>query len=90
MTINLAVYSDVCFWHIADVPLALTNVCFHQIVQGLSSVIAGVSALSNAAGDRHGTVQGVTLQDNHLAVLCVNACGSVGLSFIEKHLFMPM
>ena len=62
----------------------------HQIVQGLSSVIAGVSALSNAAGDRHGTVQGVTLQDKHLAVLCVNACGSVGLSFIEKHLFTPM
>ena len=43
-----------------------------------------------AAGDRHGTAQGITLQDKHLAVLCVHACGTVGLCFIEKHLFAPM
>ena len=42
------------------------------------------------AGDRHGTAQGITLQDKNLAVLCVHACGTVGLCFIEKHLFAPM
>jgi hypothetical protein len=30
----------------------------HQIVSGLASVIGGVSAVSNDAGDRHGTAQG--------------------------------
>jgi hypothetical protein len=59
-------------------------------VQGLATAIGGIAAISNAAGDRHGTVQGVTLQDKHLAVLCVHAGGAVGLSFIEKHLFAPM
>ena len=62
----------------------------HQIIQGLTGVIGGVAGVSNAAGDRHGTAQGVTLQDKYLAVLCVHACGAVGLSFIEKHLFAPM
>jgi hypothetical protein len=62
----------------------------HQIVQGLATVIGGVAAISNVAGDRHGTVERVSLQDKHLAVLCVHSCGAVGLSFIEKHLFAPM
>jgi hypothetical protein len=62
----------------------------HQIVSGLASVIGGVSAISNDAGDRHGTAQGVSLEDRYLATLCVNACGAVGLSFIERHLFAPM
>jgi Abortive infection C-terminus len=62
----------------------------HQIITGLTSVIGGVAGISNAAGDRHGTAQGITLQDKHLAVLCVHSCGAVGLCFIEKHLFTPM
>jgi hypothetical protein len=70
--------------------LRATNQSEHQIVQGLATAIGGIAAISNAAGDRHGTVQGVTLQDKHLAVLCVHACGTVGLSFIEKHLFAQM
>jgi Abortive infection C-terminus len=62
----------------------------HQIITGLTSVIGGVAGISNAAGDRHGTAQGITLQDKHLAVLCVHSCGAVGLCFIEKNLFTPM
>lgn len=59
----------------------------HQVLQGLVTTIEGVSSISNAAGDRHGTVAGVKLNDNYLATLCVNACGAVALSFIAKHLF---
>jgi Abortive infection C-terminus len=70
--------------------LRADNPSEHQIVQGLTTAIGGVAAISNAAGDRHGTVQGVSLQDKHLAVLCVHACGVVALSFIEKRLFAPM
>ena len=57
--------------------------------QGLRASSAA-SPVSAAAGDRHGTAQGITLQDKNLAVLCVHACGTVGLCFIEKHLFAPM
>jgi len=57
--------------------LRADNQSEHQIVQGLTTAIGGVAAISNAAGDRHGTAQGVSLQDKHLAVLCVHACGVV-------------
>ena len=62
----------------------------HQVLQGLTSVIEGVASISNSAGDRHGTVGGGSLDDPHLAVLCVNSCGTVGLSFINKHLLTPV
>ncbi|WP_421910620.1 abortive infection family protein [Marinobacter sp.] len=66
------------------------NQAEHQLLQGLVSTIDGVSSISNNAGDRHGTVAGVNLDDPHLAYLCVNACGTAGLCFIKKHLFEPM
>lgn len=67
-----------------------SNQSEHNIVQGLSNAIGGIAAISNMAGDRHGTPQGVSLQDRYLATLCVQACGAVGLSFIERHLFAPI
>lgn len=66
------------------------NQAEHQILQGLASTVNGIATVSNEAGDRHGTVAGVSLDDPHLAKLCVNACGTIGLSFIEKHLLTPM
>lgn len=62
----------------------------HQLHQGIVTTVEGVAAISNAAGDRHGTVAGVSLDDPHLAYLCVNACGTVGLCFVKKHLFGPL
>lgn len=58
----------------------------HQVIKGLASVINGVSALSNDAGDRHGTIGGRTIDDPRLAELCVNICGTIGVLFIELHL----
>jgi hypothetical protein len=58
----------------------------HQILTGLASVIAGVAALSNEAGDRHGTIGGASIDDPTLAELCVNACGTIGILFVELHL----
>jgi len=59
----------------------------HQLHQGLVTTVEGIANISNAAGDRHGTVAGVSLDDPHLAYLCVNACGTIGLCFVKKHLF---
>jgi len=59
----------------------------HQIFSGLASVINGLASLSNEAGDRHGTVGGVGIEDPTIAELCVNASGTIGILFIEIHLF---
>jgi hypothetical protein len=58
----------------------------HQIVHGLSSVVNGLAALSNNGGDRHGLVNGQSIDDPGLASLCVNAAGTVGLALIDFHL----
>lgn len=58
----------------------------HQILSGLASVVGGISALSNESGGRHGTVGGVEIENSAIADLCVNACGTIGLFFIELHL----
>jgi hypothetical protein len=61
----------------------------HQLFTGLTNVINGLCTIANAAGDRHGTVGGRSIDDPYLADLCVNAAGTVGLAFIELHLFTP-
>lgn len=59
----------------------------HQIIQGLANIINGVATLSNRAGDRHGLIDGLSIDDPSLASFVVNACGVLGLFFIELHLF---
>lgn len=58
----------------------------HQVLSGLANVINGLSAISNAAGDRHGLVQGQSIDDPSVASLCVNAAGTIGLAMIDMHL----
>jgi|GEM_PF-2288159 len=58
----------------------------HQVLAGLASIVGGISALSNESGGRHGTVGGVEIENSAIADLCVNACGTIGLFFIELHL----
>lgn len=62
----------------------------HQILSGLGAVINGLATISNAAGDRHGNVGGKSIDDPYFANLCINAAGTIGLAFIEMHLFTPM
>ncbi len=59
----------------------------HQIISGMSSVIQGLAAISNNAGDRHGLVVGQSIDDPGLAQLCIHAAGTVGIAMIELHLF---
>lgn len=61
----------------------------HQIIAGLSSVVTGVAAISNAAGDRHGSVGGVKLEDEEMATLIVNACGTLAAFLVNRHLLAP-
>lgn len=63
------------------------NQATHQILSGLGNVVQGLAALSNEAGDRHGLVQGQSIDDPGLAQLCVYAAGTIGIAFIELHLF---
>jgi hypothetical protein len=62
----------------------------HQIFTGMTSVVNGLASLSNIAGDRHGTIGGIAIEDPSIAELCVNFCGSMGIFFIELHLFMEI
>jgi hypothetical protein len=62
----------------------------HRMMQGLANVINGVAGLSNAAGDRHGLINGVEIDDPAVAGFALNAAGSVGLFFIEIHLLTPI
>jgi len=59
----------------------------HQmIVSGISSITNAVAALSNKDGDRHGSVESIG-NPKILAPLVLNLCGSIGIYFIELHLF---
>jgi len=62
----------------------------NRILGGLTNVVHGLAELSNSAGDRHGLVQGQTIDDPGLGHLCINAAGTVGLAIIELHLFGPV
>lgn len=46
--------------------------------------------MSNAAGNRHGTIAGVSIESDAIAELCVNACGTLGIAFIGLHLLTGM
>lgn len=59
----------------------------HRILNGLTNIINGVAGLSNKAGDRHGLIKGMSIDDPCIANTVVNACGTVGLFSIELHLF---
>lgn len=63
---------------------------FHQIVSGLARTIYGIATISNADGNRHGLVHGQSIDDPGIANLVVNACGTIGLAFIELHLFSAL
>jgi hypothetical protein len=60
----------------------------HQVFSGFASVLNGLASLSNEAGDRHGNIGGAAIDDPAIAEMCVNACGTIALLFIELHLFM--
>ena len=62
----------------------------HQIFTGLSSIINGISSISNIAGDRHGTVFGQSIDEPFVAQLVVNSAGVIGIAFIELHLLTPI
>lgn len=57
----------------------------HQILSGLGNVVNGLATLSNSAGDRHGTREGVRMQDRASASLAVHASGLMSLYLLEKH-----
>jgi len=59
----------------------------HMVFTGLASVINGIATLSNDAGDRHGTISGKSIDDPYFANLVINAAGTLGLAFIEMHMF---
>jgi len=61
----------------------------HQVLSGLAGAVNGIASISNEAGDRHGTISGRSIDNPYLANLCVNASGTIGLAFIEMHLFTP-
>lgn len=60
----------------------------HKVFSGFASVLNGIASLSNEAGDRHGTIGGAGIDAPAIAEMCVNACGTIALLFIELHLFM--
>lgn len=59
----------------------------HQVLSGLSSIITGISNISNEAGDRHGTIMGKSISDPYIAQMVINSAGVLGIIFIEMHLF---
>lgn len=67
-----------------------TNQEQHKILGGLAGIINGVAGLSNNDGDRHGLVEGKEITSKEVASLVVNACGTIGMFFIELHLFNPL
>jgi hypothetical protein len=58
----------------------------HQILLGLANVCNGLATLSNSAGDRHGLVEGLSIDDPAVAGLCVNAAGVLTLAMLDLHL----
>ncbi|MEO1593953.1 MAG: abortive infection family protein [Pseudomonadota bacterium] len=58
-----------------------------QLLSGLISVVSALAGLSNSAGDRHGTIGGLAIDDPRLAELCINSAGTLGIAMLELHLF---
>lgn len=57
----------------------------HQIASGLTAVVAGLSGLSNQAGDRHGLAEGLKIDDLALASLAVHGAGCLALFLARVH-----
>jgi hypothetical protein len=66
------------------------NQAVNRVLNGFTNIIHGLATLSNEAGDRHGLVEGQSIDDPGLAQLCVHAAGTVGILFIELHLFRSL
>lgn len=62
----------------------------HEVLGGLASVSNGIATLANEAGDRHGTIMGIEINDKSVVQLCVNACGVLAMTFLDMHLLSPM
>lgn len=58
----------------------------NEILSGLISLINGLSAISNDAGDRHGNVGGIRLEDITISSLIVHASGTAALFLAQVHL----
>jgi hypothetical protein len=65
--------------HLGIDPTCGLSQAVHQIINGLTQVVEGAAAISNAAGDRHGLVGGERINELSVASLCVHAAGSVAL-----------
>ena len=64
-----------------DVPKSV-----NEILSGLVSLINGLSSISNDAGDRHGNVGGIRLEDITISSLIVHAAGTAALFLAQVHL----
>ncbi len=58
----------------------------NEILSGLISLINGLAAISNDAGDRHGNVGGIRLEDITISSLIVHAAGIAALFLAQVHL----
>ena len=57
----------------------------HQIINGMTQIIDGLSAISNAAGDRHGLENGHKSTELSFASLCVHSAGTVALFLVRTY-----
>ena len=58
----------------------------NEILSRLISCINGLAAISNDAGDRHGNVGGIRLEDITISSLIVHAAGTAALFLAQVHL----
>ena len=58
----------------------------NETLSGLISLVNGLSAISNDAGDRHGNVGGLRLEDITVASLIVHAAGTAAFFLAQVHL----
>lgn len=58
----------------------------NETLSGLISFVNGLSAISNGAGDRHGNVGGLRLEDITVASLIVHAAGTAAFFLAQVHL----
>jgi len=66
-------------------PKAGATQSVHQMVNGLTQVVDGLAALSNAAGDRHGLAGGNKITELSFACLAVHAAGTVCVFLVRVH-----
>ena len=57
----------------------------HQIINGMTQIIVGLSAISNAAGDRHGIEDGHKITELSFASLCVHSAGAIALFLVQTY-----